>query len=144
MEPSGRVKGTRGRGLGEKKGASKRKLANCTKRPVQPESAMKEEGAMRADKTECAERRPKRCGAGMGDRGGEKGNDSETGRPRESKCTRKDRGEEAGDRGARCVKGQISIASDGGNGLGGVGKESSESESESESDDTLRQAKAFA
>ena len=99
---------------------------------------------MRADKTECAEGRPERCGARMGDRGGEKGNGSETGRPRESKCTRKDMGEEAGDRGARCVKGQISIASDGEKGLGGVGKELSESESESEADGTLRQAKAFA
>jgi hypothetical protein len=115
-------------------------LANCTERPVQPESAMRGEGAMRADKTECAEGRPERCSAVMGDRGGEKGNGSETGGPRESKCTRKDRGGEAGDRGARCVKGQRSIASDGENGLGGVGKESSESES----DDTLRQAKAFA
>jgi hypothetical protein len=142
VEPSGRVKGTRGRGLGVKKGASKGKLANCTKRPVQPESTMRGQGAMRADKTECAEERPERCGAGMGDRGGEKGNGSETGRPRESKCTRKDRGEEAGDRGARCVKGQISIASDGENGVGGAGKESSESESES--DDAWRQAKAFA
>ena len=88
---------------------------------------------MRADKTECAEGRSKRCGAVMGDRGGEKGNGSETGRPRESKCTRKGRG-------ARCVKGQRSIASDGENGLGGVDKESSESESE----DALRQAKGFA
>jgi hypothetical protein len=140
VEPSGRLKGTRGRGLGEKSAASKGKLANCTKRPVQPESAMRGEGAMRADKTECAEVRSKRCGAVMGDRGGEKGNGSETGRPRESKCTRKGRGGEAGDRGARCVKGQRSIASDGENGLGGVDKESSESESE----DALRQAKGFA
>ncbi len=82
-----RLKGTRSRGLGEKNGASKGKLANCTKRPVQPESAMRGEGAMRADKTECAEERPERCGAVMGDRGGEKGNGSETGRPRDSKCT---------------------------------------------------------
>jgi len=142
VEPSGRVKGTRGRGLGEKKGASKGKLANCTKRPVQPESAMRGEGAMRADKTECAEGRPERCGARMGDRGGEKGNGSETGRPRESKCTRKAKEGEAGDRGARCVKGQGSIASEGENGLGGVDRQSSESESESE--DAWRQAKAFA
>jgi hypothetical protein len=54
VEPSGRLKGTRDRGLGEKKGASKRKLANCTKTPVQLESAMRGQGAMRADKTECA------------------------------------------------------------------------------------------
>ena len=53
--------------MGEKKGASKGKLANCTKRPVQPESAMRGEGAMTADKTEGAERRPERGGAGMGD-----------------------------------------------------------------------------
>ncbi len=118
VEPSGRLKSTRGRDLGEKNGASKEKLANYTKWPVQPESTMRGEGAMRADKTEGAEGRPERCGAVMGDRGGEKGNGSETGRPRESKCTRKDRGGEAGDRGARCVKGQRSIASDGENGLG--------------------------
>jgi hypothetical protein len=43
-------------------------------------------------------------------------------------------------RGARCVKGQRSIVSEGENGLGGVDKQSSESESE----DALRQAKAFA
>ncbi len=63
LEPSERLKGTRGRGLGEKKGASKGKLANCTKMPVQPESAMTGEGAMRADKAKCAAWRPKRCGA---------------------------------------------------------------------------------
>ncbi len=97
---------------------------------------------MRANKTECAEGRPERCSAVMGDRGGKKGNGSEAGRPRESKCTRKDREGEVGDREARCVKGQRSIASEGGNGLGGVDKQSSESESESE--DALRQAKAFA
>ncbi len=142
VEPSGRVKGTRGRGLGEKYGVSKRKLANCTKRPVQPESAMRGEGVMRADKTECAEGRPERCGAVMGDRGGEKGNGSETGRPRESKCTRKVKEGKAGDRGARCVKGQGLIASEGENGLGGVDRQSSESESESE--DAWRQAKEFA
>jgi hypothetical protein len=116
VEPSGRVKGTRGRSLGEKKGASKGKLANCTKRPVHPESAMRGEGAMRAEKTEWAEGRPERCGAVIGDKGGEKGNGSETGRPCESKCTRNGRGGEAEDRGARCVKGQRSIASDGENG----------------------------
>jgi hypothetical protein len=49
------VKGNKGQGLGEKNGASKGKLANCTKKPVQPESAMRRESAMRADKTECAE-----------------------------------------------------------------------------------------
>ncbi len=65
MEPSRRVKGTRGKGLGEKKGASKGKLANCTKTPVQPESAMRGEGAMKADKTEGAERRPERGGPGI-------------------------------------------------------------------------------
>jgi hypothetical protein len=136
MEPSGRVKGTRGRSLGEKKGTSKGKLANCTKRPVHPESATRGEGAMRAEKTACVEGRPERCGAVMGDKRGEKDNGSETVRPCESKCMRKGRGEEAEDRGARCVKGQRSIASDGENGLGGVDKESSESESESE--DALR------
>ena len=52
--------------MGEKKGASNGKLANCTKMPVQPESAMRGEGAMRADKTECAEGRPERCGAMVG------------------------------------------------------------------------------
>jgi hypothetical protein len=67
---------------------------------------MRAEGAMRADKTECAKGRPERCGAMVGDRGGEKGNDSETVRPRESKCTRKEREGEAGDRGARCATGR--------------------------------------
>jgi hypothetical protein len=56
---------------------------------------MRGEGARRADKTECAEGRPERCGAMVGDRRGEKGNGSETGRPRESKCTRKHREGEA-------------------------------------------------
>ena len=101
MEPSGRVKGTRGRGLGEKKGASNAKLASCTKMPVQPESATRGEGAMKADKTECVEGQTERCGAMLGDRGGEKGNGSETGRPRESKCTRKDKEGEAGAGGVR-------------------------------------------
>ncbi len=71
-----RLKGTRGRGLGEKKRASKGKLANCIKMPVQPESAMRGEGAMRADKAECAAGRPERCGAMVVDKGGEKGNGS--------------------------------------------------------------------
>jgi hypothetical protein len=108
--------------LGEKKGASKGKLANCTKMPVQPESAMRGEGVMRADKTECAEGRPERCGAMVGDRGGEKGNCSETGRLRESKskCTRKDREGEAGARGARCANGEGSNASNGEKGSGSV------------------------
>ncbi len=61
-------------------------MANCTKMLVQPQSVMRGEGAMTADKTECAEGRPERRGAMLGDRGGEKGNGSETGRPRESKC----------------------------------------------------------
>ena len=98
--------------MGEKKGESKGKLANCTKMPVQPESAMRGEGAMTADKTDCAEGRPERCGAMLGDKGGEKGNGSETGRPRESKCTRKDKEGEAGARGVRWVKGEGSNASD--------------------------------
>ncbi len=91
----------------------------------------------------------------VGDRGGEKGNGSETGRPRESKCTRKEREGETGDRGARCTKGQGSTASDGEKDSGGVemgteaearvDKGSSESESESEAEDALRhQEKAFA
>ena len=152
MEPSGRVKGTRGRGLGEKKGESKGKLANCTKMPVQPESAMRGEGAMKADKTECAEGRPKRCGAMLGDKGGEKGNGSETGRPRESKCTRKDKEGEAGARGVRWVKGEGLNASDGDRRSGSVALEEEvetsedggSSESESESEDASRQAKALA
>jgi hypothetical protein len=152
VEPSGRVKGTRGRGLGEKKGESKGKLANCTKMPVQPESAMRGEGAMTADKTDCAEGRPERCGAMLGDKGGEKGNGSETGRPRESKCTRKDKEGEAGARGVRWVKGEGSNASDGDRSSGSVALEEEvetsvdrgSSESESESEDASRQAKALA
>ena len=154
MEPSGRVKGTRGRGLGEKKGESKGKLANCTKMPVQPESAMRGEGVMTADKTDCAEGRLERCGAMLGDGGGEKGNGSETGRPRESKCTRKDKEGEAGARGVRWVKGEGSNASDGDRRSGSVAVEagaetkvdegSLESESESESEDASRQTKALA
>ena len=140
--------------MGEKKGESKGKLANCTKMPVQPESAMRGEGAMTADKTDCAEGRPERCGAMLGDKGGEKGNGSETGRPRESKCTRKDKEGEAGARGVRCIKGEGSNASDGDMRSGSVTVEaedetridegSSESESESEEEAASRQAKAFA
>jgi hypothetical protein len=72
MELSGRLKGTIGRGLWEKKGVSKGKLANCTKMPVWPESAMR---TMRVDKTEWAEGRLERCSGKVGDKGGEKGND---------------------------------------------------------------------
>ncbi len=152
VEPFGRVKGTRGRGLGEKKGESNGKLASCTKMPVQPESAMRGDGAMRADRTECAGGRPERCGTMLGDRGGEKGNGSETGRPRESKCTRKDKEREAGVRGVRWVKGEGSNASDGdrrsGSVAGGADAETRvderSSESESESEDASRQAKALA
>ncbi len=148
------VKGDEGQRLGGKKGASKGKLVNCTKMPVQPESAMRGEDAMRADKTECAEGRPERCDAMVGDRGEEKGNGSETGRPRESKCTRKDREGEAGARGARCANAEGSNASDGEKGSGSVEVEaeaetrvdegSSESASESEAENASRQAKAFA
>ncbi len=107
---------------------------------------------MRADKTECAEGRPERSGAMVGDSGGEKGNGSETGTPRKSKCTRKDREGKAGDIGARCVNGQGSTASDGERNSGGVemGAEAEarvdkrSSESESEAEDALRQAKTFA
>jgi hypothetical protein len=154
VEPSGRLKGTRGRGLGEKRGASKGKLTNCTKMPVQPESAMRGKGAMRADKAECAAGRPERCGAMAVDKGEEKDNSSETRRPRELKCTRRDREGEAGARGARCANGEGSTASEGERGSGGVEKEaeaetrtdeeSSESESESEAEGASRQAKAFA
>ncbi len=91
--------------------------------PVQQESAMRGEGAMTADKTDCAEGRPERCGAMLGDRGGEKGNGSETGRPRESKCTRKDKEGEAGARGVRWVKGEGSNASDGDRRSGSVALE---------------------
>jgi hypothetical protein len=59
--------------LGEKKGASKGKLANCTKMPAQPDSAMRGLGAMRVDKAECAAGRLERCGAMVVDIGGEKG-----------------------------------------------------------------------
>ena len=138
--------------MGEKKGESKGKLANCTKMPVQPESAMRGEGVMTADKTECAEGRPEKNGAMVGDRGGEKGNGSETGRPRESKCTRKDKEGEAGARGVRWVKGEGSNASDGDRSSGSVALEEEvetsvvrgSSESESESEDASRQAKALA
>jgi hypothetical protein len=74
------------------------KLANCTKIPVQPELAMRGEGAMRADKAECAAGRPERCGAMVVDKGREKGNGSETG--------------------ARCANGEESTASDGERGQG--------------------------
>ena len=107
---------------------------------------------MRADRTECAGGRPERCGAILGDRGGEKGNGSETGRPRESKCTRKDKEGEAGARGVRWVKGEGSNASDGDRSSGSVALEEEvetsvvrgSSESESESEDASRQAKALA
>ncbi len=99
--------------MGEKNGASKEKSANCTKRPVQPESAMRGEGAMRADKTECAEGRPERCGAVMGDRGGEKGNGSETGRPREmckrAEINRKRRGKRLRGRRQRVVRVRVRV-----------------------------------
>ena len=39
-ERSGRVKGTRGKGLCVKKGLRVGKLENCRRRPVQPVSAM--------------------------------------------------------------------------------------------------------
>ncbi len=48
-EPSGRVKGTEGRGLQEKNGASAGKLESWIKRPVQPESAISGEDGRRAD-----------------------------------------------------------------------------------------------
>ena len=105
---------------------------------------------MTADKTECAEGRPERCGAMLGDRGGEKGNGSETGRPRESKCTRKDKEGEAGARGVRWVKGEGSNASDGDRSSGSVALEEEvetsvvRGSSESESEDASRQAKALA
>jgi hypothetical protein len=47
-EPSGRVKGTEGKGLQEK-GASAEKLESWMRRPVQPESAMSGEDGRRAD-----------------------------------------------------------------------------------------------
>jgi hypothetical protein len=139
VEPSGRLKGTRGRGLGEKKGANKGKLANCTKMPVQPKSVMRGEGVMRADKAERAARRPERCGAKVLDKGGERQwlRDREL-RPRESKCTRKAREGEAGALGSRCANGEESTTSDGESGSGSVemepetrvDEESSESEAE--------------
>ncbi len=48
-EPSGRVKGTDGKGLQEKKGASAEKLESWMRRPVQPESAMSGDDGRRAD-----------------------------------------------------------------------------------------------
>ncbi len=48
-EPSGRVKGTDGKGLQEQKGASAEKLESWMRRPVQPESAMSEDDGRRAD-----------------------------------------------------------------------------------------------
>jgi hypothetical protein len=44
-ERSGRVKETRGKGLGVKKGLRAGKLENCKRRPVQPVSAMMGLGA---------------------------------------------------------------------------------------------------
>ena len=102
-----------------------------------------------ADKTDCAEGRPERCGAMLGDKGREKGNGSETGRPRESKCTQKDKEGEAGARGVRWVKGEGSNASDRGSGSVTLEEEvetsvdGGSSESESESEDASRQAKAL-
>jgi hypothetical protein len=48
-EPPGRVKGTEGKGLQEKKGASAEKLESWMRIPVQPESAMSGEDGRRAD-----------------------------------------------------------------------------------------------
>ena len=48
-EPSGRVKGTEGKGLQEKNGASDGKLDSWMRRPVQPESAISGEDGRRAD-----------------------------------------------------------------------------------------------
>ena len=48
-EPSGRVKGTDGKGLQEKKGASAEKLESWMRRLVQPESAISGDDGRRAD-----------------------------------------------------------------------------------------------
>ena len=48
-ELSGRVKGTEGKSLQEKNGASDGKLDSRMRRPVQPESAISREDGRRAD-----------------------------------------------------------------------------------------------
>ncbi len=48
-EPSGRVKGTEGKGLQEKNEASAEKLDSWMRRPMQPESAISGEDGRRAD-----------------------------------------------------------------------------------------------
>ena len=48
-EPSGRVKGTRGKGCGVKKGVRQARLDISINRPVQPESAIRGEEGRRAD-----------------------------------------------------------------------------------------------
>jgi hypothetical protein len=48
-EPSDRVKGTRGKGCGVKKGVRQARLGISINRPVQPESAIRGEEGRRAD-----------------------------------------------------------------------------------------------
>ena len=78
------MKETAGKDLGVKKGARAGKLASSTSTPVHPESAMSGVGLIMADMI--VGRFGEWDESGLG---GEKGSDVVTGRPRESRVTRK-------------------------------------------------------
>ena len=86
-EPSGRVKGTEGKGLQEKNGARDEKLDNWIRRPVHPESAMSGEEGRSADtapKEEEGDGLTGMAGDELVIAGGMKGKGTVTGKPARS------------------------------------------------------------